>query len=58
MDVFQELMASRAVHLLEGELSPQAVRARWKPARLGCRSRFHRTHDLQARPQERPQAGG
>ena len=58
MFVVQEQKASMAVHVLEGELSPQAVRARWKPARLGCRSRSHRTLVLQARPQERPQAGG
>ncbi len=58
MVVVQDQKASRAVHVLEGELSPQAVRARWKPARLGCRNRLHRTLGLQARPQERPQAGG
>ena len=58
MAVFQELMASRAVPVLEGELSLQAVRVRWKLARLVYMCRLHRTHALQSRPQERHQAGG
>ena len=51
-------MASRAVHVLEGELSLQAVRVQWKLARLVYMCRLHRTHVLQARPQEMHQAGG
>ena len=58
MDVFQELMASRAVHLLEGELSLQAVQVRWKQARLVYRCRLHRKRVLLAILQERHQAGG
>ena len=58
MAVVQELMASRAVPVLEGELSPQSVRARWMLTRLVYMCRLHRTHVLQARPQERHQAGG
>ena len=58
MAAVQDLMASRAVPVLEGELSPQAVRARWMLTRLVYMCRLHRKHVLQARLQERHQAGG